>query len=111
MSAVALDPSRAEAHLALGDIFFAEQKWTQAAPFFAAATCAVRPVAGFIADMDYTWRAWDFLGVCLINSGRHQDGIEATMRALELGSPDRGRLTANLHWAIDALAAVKSGTT
>lgn len=61
------------------------------------------PSDGFSQPADYGWRPWDYLSVCLINSGHLQDGVAATLRALELGALDVDRLRANLHWAVDRL--------
>jgi tetratricopeptide (TPR) repeat protein len=102
-SAMRLDPSRSEAFLALGKVHFDLEQWEQALTYYAAATKAARPAAGFVSDMDYSWRPWDYLGVCLANSGRHAEAIEATLRSLQLGNPDRDRLRQNLHWSIDQL--------
>jgi glycosyltransferase involved in cell wall biosynthesis len=103
MSAIRLDPSRATAFVALGETYYAREQWAAAVPLFAAATAARRPNDGFIVDADYTWRPWDYLGVCLANSGRHPEAIEATTRALVLGHPDKDRLRANLKWSVDQL--------
>ena len=103
LSAIALDTSRAEAFLAVGDLFFERREWARAAPLYAAATGAQRPTTGFVADADYSWRAWDSLSVCLINSGRLKDGITAALRSLDAGNPEVLRVKSNLRWAIDAL--------
>jgi glycosyltransferase involved in cell wall biosynthesis len=100
-SAVRLDPSRSEAFLGLGKVHFDLSQWEQAVSYYAAAASATRPAAGFVSDFDYTWRPWDYLGVCLANSGRHAEAIKATMRSLQLGNPDRDRLRQNLHWSVD----------
>ena len=102
-AAIALDSSRAEAFLGLGKIHYDLKQWEQAATYYAAAASAARPGAGFVSEVDYSWRPWDFLGVCLANSGRHTEAIEANLRSLELGNPDRDRLRQNLHWSIDQL--------
>jgi tetratricopeptide (TPR) repeat protein len=104
LAAMALEPSRAEAPLAAGQIFFDEGDWTRAAPFFAAACAAVRPSIGFIAEQDYTWRPWDFLAVCLANTGRHEDAIAAATRSVQRGNPDVQRVQANLGWSLEQLA-------
>jgi tetratricopeptide (TPR) repeat protein len=73
----------------------------EALDLYAAAAAAARPTAGFVSDFDYTWRPWDFLGVCLANSGRHAEAIDATLRSLRQGNPEQDRLRQNLRWSID----------
>jgi glycosyltransferase involved in cell wall biosynthesis len=98
--AMHVDPSRNEPFLALGLRRFNKQEWAAALPYYAAAASAKLPVDGFVTPADYTWRPWDHLGVCLINLGRYDEGIDATVRSLKLGNPDVDRLTANIHWAL-----------
>jgi tetratricopeptide (TPR) repeat protein len=103
-SAVTVDASRAEAFLAAGEIYFDEQDWVRAAPLFAAACAAMRPSNGFVAEQDYTWRPWDFLGVCLANTGRHADAIAAMTRSITNGNPDVARVQANVSWSLEQLS-------
>jgi len=103
--ALRVDPSRSEAHLALGRRHFDRREWAAALPYYAAAAAAKPPVEGFVSAEDYTWKPWDHLGVCLINLGRHKEGIDATLRSLDQGNPDVARLRANLHWAVDQLGS------
>ncbi|MDX6308740.1 MAG: hypothetical protein QOI06_1786 [Nocardioidaceae bacterium] len=100
-SAVRLDPARAEAFLGLGKVHYDLKQWDKAVTFYAAAAAATRPTSGFVSDFDYTWRPWDFLGVCLANSGRHAEAIDATLRSLREGNPEQERLRQNLRWSID----------
>jgi glycosyltransferase involved in cell wall biosynthesis len=97
--AMHVDPTRNEPFLALGLRRFDKQEWAAALPYYAAAASARAPVEGFVSPGDYTWRPWDHLGVCLINTGRYDEGIAATERSLELGNPDAARLKANIDWA------------
>lgn len=98
-----LDGSRAEAFLELGWRHFQRQEWAAALPLYAAAGACRRPTEGFVSPADYTWRPPDHLGVCLINLGGYEEGISSTLRSLAAGNPDRERLRANLHWAVDQL--------
>jgi glycosyltransferase involved in cell wall biosynthesis len=100
-SAVRLDSSRSEAFLGLGKVHYDLMQWEKAVTFYAAAAAAARPTSGFVSDFDYTWRPWDFLGVCLANSGRHAEAIDATLRSLRQGNPEQDRLRQNLRWSID----------
>lgn len=92
------EPQRAEAYMALGRIHVDRGEWAAAIPYYTAATAAVRPHEGFVHETDYSWGAWDLLGVCLAHVGRHREAIEATLRSLHAGNPDRERLAANLRW-------------
>lgn len=102
-AALELDPSRAEAYLALGLSHFRHERWEDALPFYAAADSTVRPAEGFVDPADYTWRACDHLGVCLMNTGRYREGIAASVRSLELGNPEVGRLRGNVRWALEQM--------
>ncbi len=102
-AALRLDPSRSEAFLALGWRHFNRAEWAAALPYYAAAAAAKPPAEGFVSARDYSWKPWDHLGVCLINLGRHQEGIRATLRSLSEGNPDVVRLRANLRWSVDQL--------
>lgn len=103
LRAIALDPSRAEAFLAVGDLYFAREDWVGGAPFFAAATVARMPSIGFISDADYSWRPSDQLSICLANSGRHEQAVQEAMRSLRDGNPERERVRSNIKWCIDQL--------
>jgi tetratricopeptide (TPR) repeat protein len=97
--AVRREPSRAEAYMALGRIHYDRQEWGLAVPFYTAAASAVRPDVGFVQETDYSWGPWDLLGVCLAHLGRHREAIDAIVRSLRAGNPDRERLEANLRWS------------
>jgi tetratricopeptide (TPR) repeat protein len=101
--AMLLDPSRAEAFMALGRVEFDAGRWGRAVPLYAAAAAARRPAEGFVREPAYTWESWDFLSVCLINAGRHSEGIRASLKSLELGNPDRERINANIAWSLGEL--------
>ena len=103
--AVTVDASRAEPFLLLGGLHFDTGQWAQALPWYSAATSLSRPTEGFTQPGDYSWRPWDFLSVCLINTGRFAEGVSATLRAIELGAPDVDRLRKNASWALDQLPA------
>ena len=103
LAAVACDPTRAEAFTGLGRIHYDRAEWAAAVPFFAAAAALPLPGHGFVDVVDYRYGALDFLGVCLANSGRHAEAIEATRASLERGNPEAERLHANLHWSLDQL--------
>jgi Flp pilus assembly protein TadD len=99
LEAARLEPQRAEAHMALGRLHVDRGEWAAAIPHYQAATRAVRPREGFVHETDYSWGAWDLLGVCLAHVGRHEEAIAATLRSLQAGNPDRARLEANLRWS------------
>ncbi len=102
-AAMRRDSSRAEAFMLIGRWHYDRKEWTRAGPYFFAAAAATRPEEGFVEETCYSWAPWDFLGVCLANSGRHEEAIEATRRSLLLGNPERARLKANLRWSVDQL--------
>jgi glycosyltransferase involved in cell wall biosynthesis len=102
--ALTLDPRRGEPFLVLGFLHFKKEEYAEALPWYAAATALVRPGDGFTQPADYSWRPWDYLSVCLINTGRYAEGVKAAMRAIELGAPDLERLRKNAQWALDQLA-------
>lgn len=103
LDAVRCDPTRAEAFMALGRLHYDACEWAQAIPFFAAAASATRPADGFVQEADYSWAPLDFLGVCLAHAGRHDEALDATLRAMRAGNPDGERLRKNLHWILDQL--------
>lgn len=98
LRAVQLDGSRPEAFTALGMYHFRYQRWLDAIPFFAAATSGTRPPEGPVNQDHYGWIPWDYLSVCLANSGRFDEAAQATIRALP-GNPEQDRLIENLRWA------------
>ena len=100
-AALRVDSSRSEAFLALGWRHFQRQEWARALTWYSAAAAATQPAVAFVTPADYTWRPLDFMGVCLINLGRHEEGVAASLRSLVGGNPDAERLRSNLHWAID----------
>jgi tetratricopeptide (TPR) repeat protein len=103
LRAVQLDPARPEAWMVTGRIHYEQEQWAQAVPFFSAASAArTRPFAGFVRDADYRWAAWDFLSVCLGNSGRHAEALDAGRLALS-GNPDAERVRGNLTWFVNSL--------
>jgi tetratricopeptide (TPR) repeat protein len=101
--AVLTDPSRAEGYMALAQAEWDRQNWSRAIPLYSAATAARRPPDGFVHDPDYSWRSWDYLSVCLSNAGRHEDGIQAALKSIQLGNPDPERLRANIAWSLAQL--------
>lgn len=94
------DPSRANAFVALGRRYFLQSDWPRAVPWFAAAAALTPPGNGFVDPPDYTWLALDHLGVCLINLGRYEAGVEVTLQALRAGHPHADRLRGNIQWAV-----------
>lgn len=98
--AVVLDPSRAEGHMSLAQTEYDAERWERAAPLYAAAAAARRPSVGFIDDATYSWRAWDFLSVCLANAGRHEEAIQAALKSLRGGNPDPERIHTNISWSL-----------
>lgn len=102
--AIETDPSRAEAFLAAAVWHYHRQEWAKAVPLLQAATAATRNPYGFNVESNYTHLPWDYLGVCLHQLGRRSEAIAATVRALELGSPDLERLTNNLRMMSEAAA-------
>jgi glycosyltransferase involved in cell wall biosynthesis len=105
LEAVRLDPGRPEAWMTAGRVHYERGHWVQAAPFFSAASTApVRPFSGFVNDADHRWAPWDYLSVCLGNSGRHREALEAGLRALEGGNPGADRVRANIGWFVSELS-------
>ena len=98
LTAVNLEPGRPEAWMVAGMTFYEAEDWERGAPFFAAATrCRTRPSLGFTTERDYTWAPWDYLAVCLGNSGRFREAIKAGERALQ-GNPEAARVKQNIQW-------------
>ncbi|HVU71985.1 MAG TPA: glycosyltransferase family 2 protein [Mycobacteriales bacterium] len=98
LQAVLLEPGRPEAWMAAGLTYYEVEDWERGAPFFAAATrCRTRPPLGFTFERDYTWAPWDYLSVCLGNSGRYREAVKAAERALP-GNPEAPRVKQNLQW-------------
>jgi tetratricopeptide (TPR) repeat protein len=87
----------------LGRAHYDRKEWTLAIPYYAAASACRRPADGFVQEADYTYAPWDFLGVCLANAGRHDEAIDAALKSLRAGNPERDRIKANLHWSLDQL--------
>ncbi|MEY9871408.1 glycosyltransferase involved in cell wall biosynthesis [Streptacidiphilus sp. MAP12-33] len=108
--AVLLDPTRPEAWMVAGMIPYERGEWARAVPFFNAASVAqARPAGGFVRGRDYEWAPWDFLAVCLGNSGRHEEALNAGVRSLR-GNPQAERVRANIGWFVSQLPAPASAT-
>ncbi|WP_084700837.1 glycosyltransferase [Streptacidiphilus anmyonensis] len=108
LRAVLLDPTRPEAWMVAGMIPYEQHDWARAVPFFSAATAArTRPAEGFVRDRDHGWAPWDFLSVCLGNSGRHEEALHAGVRALR-GNPQADRVRGNLGWFVSELPVTDS---
>jgi tetratricopeptide (TPR) repeat protein len=67
--AIALDPTRAEAFVQLGQAYSALGHWSAAAPFFGAALEARPPAHGPYAVPPYTWAAFAGLASCVAQLG------------------------------------------
>jgi glycosyltransferase involved in cell wall biosynthesis len=103
LKAVQHNPSRPEAWMVAGMVHYHCEEWADGVPFFTAATVArTRPSAGFVRDRDYGWAPWDFLSVCLGNSGRHAEALQAGQLALN-GNPEAERVRKNLAWFVSCL--------
>ncbi|MFE0464672.1 glycosyltransferase [Kitasatospora sp. NPDC058965] len=103
LDAVQLDPARPEAWVVVGKVYYQQERWAEAAPFFQAATCADRrPATGFSRETDYQWLPWDLLAVCLGNSGRREEALRAGLTALH-GNPEPERVRRNLAWFVEGL--------
>ncbi|MBF9070360.1 glycosyltransferase [Streptacidiphilus fuscans] len=108
VQAVLLDPTRPEAWMVAGMIPYEQGEWARAVPFFSAASVAqARPTEGFVRGRDHDWAPWDFLSVCLGNSGRHEEALQAGVRALR-GNPQGDRVRANLGWFVSELSVTDS---
>lgn len=101
--AVAFDSRRAEAFNRLGIHFYERKQWRRAEPFFLAATALERPADGFVSDADYSWVPWDYLAICASETGRVEEALEHTTRALAAAAPDRDRLMKNISFYVDRL--------
>ncbi|PYC87645.1 hypothetical protein C7C46_03780 [Streptomyces tateyamensis] len=103
LEAVQLDPGRPEAWVVAGKVYYQQERWAEAAPFFQAATCANRrPAVGATRETDHHWLPWDLLAVCLGNSGRHEEALRAGLTALR-GNPEPERVRRNLAWFVEGL--------
>ncbi|MEY9845194.1 glycosyltransferase [Streptacidiphilus sp. MAP5-3] len=108
VQAILLDPTRPEAWMVAGMIPYEQGEWARAVPFFSAASVAqARPTEGFVRGRDHGWAPWDFLSVCLGNSGRHEEALQAGVRALR-GNPQGDRVRANLGWFVSELPVADS---
>ena len=102
--ALTIDSSRAEAFVRLGFHHYNQHEWSQAVPYFTAATVLPRPIDGFIEDAAYTWAPWDFLSVCHSELGMYDKALEETLQALRW-SDDRPRLFKNMEFYLNQLGA------
>ena len=110
VQAVLLDPTRPEAWMVAGMIPYEQGEWARAVPFFSAASVAqARPSEGFVRGRDHGWAPWDFLAVCLGNSGRHEEALQAGVRALH-DNPQAERVRANIGWFVSNLPVAASTT-
>jgi glycosyltransferase involved in cell wall biosynthesis len=98
MTAIRQEPSRAEAYLRAGRVYYDRQEWARAAPLFSAACAGRRPELGFVDDPDYSYLPWDYLSICLGQLGKFDEAIAAGRRSLELGNPDGDRISGNIAW-------------
>ena len=102
VKAIGEDPSRAEAYVSLGRVFFDRGQWEKALPLFVAATSSTPPVTGFVRNVDYLYGPWDFLSVCLDRLGRRHEALAAAEKALP-GNPEADRIRSNMRWMVDNL--------
>lgn len=95
--AVKLDPSRAEGWLQLARCVAGSQQWVAAAQFIRQALDCKRPSEGFVDETAYS-EAWlrDHLATYAYHAGDLRRAEAETLRALEIGHPEEGRLHGNL---------------
>lgn len=95
--AIGLIPSRAEAYVELGTIFYDKQEWQNATPlFYAAIKCEV-PKNGITNLNYYHWLAYDFLSICLERQNRFEEAAEMMVKALPK-NPQPERILKNIEF-------------
>lgn len=100
--AILEDPSRAEAYVTLGRLYFAAEEWSEAVPLFTAATAGRRPPYGLTRNADYVHAPWDYLSVCYEKLGQYDKSLEAGLKALR-SNPQAARVKTNMRWVIGQL--------
>jgi tetratricopeptide (TPR) repeat protein len=95
LRAIGEDPTRPDGFIALGEMAYAERKWSAAIPFFQAVIGMERPSMGRTIESYYSWFPYDRLAICYGELGRFDDAIASTHRALAT-CPEVDRLRANL---------------
>lgn len=89
MDAVAVDPARGEAHLALGDRALAAGDLPQARTWYQFAATLPPPRSSIFVDLHaYRVKPWWKLGTVLVAQGDHAGALAATEHALELSPGD-----------------------
>ena len=98
LKAIAHSPERAEAFTELGLIYYVQNQFNKALPFFAAASSLPKPDnLGFLEEQYYTYLSKDYLAICLSRIGQIQKAKDLTEEILDI-NPDKERLLANLKY-------------
>lgn len=95
--AIRLDPSRAEGWVRLAQHHGRAGLWAEAVPCWETALCCPRPTEGMMSEECYS-EAWlrDCLATAAHHAGRNQQALRESLLAIRAGSPEAGRLRANL---------------
>jgi GT2 family glycosyltransferase/tetratricopeptide (TPR) repeat protein len=89
LDAVAVDPTRGEAHLALGDRALAVGDLAEARTWYQFAATLPPPRSSIFVDLHaYRVKPWWKLGTVLVEQGDHAGALTATEHALELSPGD-----------------------
>lgn len=89
LDAVAVDPMRGEAHLALGDRALAAGELAEARTWYQFAATLPPPRSSIFVDLHaYRVKPWWKLGTVLVEQGDHAAALAATEHALELSPGD-----------------------
>lgn len=96
LDAIMSIPSRAEAWVDLGKVFYDKKEWAGSVPFFRAACGAKRPESGFVNEHIYGTLPYDYLATSLSWSGETEEAYQITKDILLPANPVDERILGNI---------------
>jgi len=108
LEAIWSDSTRADAWLLIGDLFYEQEEFARAIPFFQAVTALSRPLDNSMVNLSYySYLPWERLGFCYL--GTHQDdkAVEALQKAAYYAPPRKANLLIDL---VDTLTNASNGS-
>jgi len=108
LEACRLDSTRADAWLLIGDIFYEQEEFAKAIPFFQAATSLTRPLDTSMVNLSYySYLPWERLGFCQLGLNQDDKAVEALQKAAYYAPPKKAEMLIDL---LDTLTGGNDGS-
>jgi len=108
LEALWVDSTRAEAWLLLGEIFYEQEEFAKALPYFKAVTALKRPEdASAVRLSHYSYLPYERLGFCYLGLNQDQKALEAFQQAAYYAPPKKAEQFVEL---MDSLADASNGS-